>query len=182
MRQVSDGILRRPYRRPSRSHAIVINEWARIPTQGLQGLCRAVPSVAVVPVSNKVPTLILAPASSSYEPLKVQVAMRDTIPGALGSRSLTARATKSTQTRPRLAPPRCAEKVGLIAVAFGRGRGNVREEGVCRRCRTAWTLDPVGTPACDEGKFTAPTTQGADRPAVSDTYACRRRSPRRPAR
>jgi hypothetical protein len=30
----------------------------------------------------KVPTLILAPANSSYEPLKAQVVMRNAIPGA----------------------------------------------------------------------------------------------------
>jgi pimeloyl-ACP methyl ester carboxylesterase len=29
-----------------------------------------------------VPTLILAPANSAFEPLKTQVAMRDAIPGA----------------------------------------------------------------------------------------------------
>jgi pimeloyl-ACP methyl ester carboxylesterase len=62
----------------------VINEWAKIPTHVLQGLCRAVPTVNVAPVlaQIKVPTLILAPANSSYEPLKAQVAMRDAIPGA----------------------------------------------------------------------------------------------------
>jgi pimeloyl-ACP methyl ester carboxylesterase len=62
----------------------VINEWAKIPTHVLQGLCRAVPTVDVAPLLSqiKVPTLILAPASSSYEPLKAQVAMRDAIPGA----------------------------------------------------------------------------------------------------
>jgi pimeloyl-ACP methyl ester carboxylesterase len=62
----------------------VINEWSRIPTHVLQGLCRAVPSVDVAPLlaQIKVPTLILAPANSTYEPLKAQVAMRDAIPGA----------------------------------------------------------------------------------------------------
>jgi pimeloyl-ACP methyl ester carboxylesterase len=62
----------------------VINEWAKIPTHVLQGLCRAVPTVDVAPLlaQIKVPTLILAPANSSYEPLKAQVAMRDAIPGA----------------------------------------------------------------------------------------------------
>jgi pimeloyl-ACP methyl ester carboxylesterase len=62
----------------------VISEWARIPTHVLQGLCRAVPSVDVAPLLSqiKVPTLILAPATSAYEPLKAQVAMRDAIPGA----------------------------------------------------------------------------------------------------
>jgi len=62
----------------------VINEWARTPTHVLQGLCRAVPSVDVAPLlaQIKVPTLILAPANSAYEPLKGQVAMRDAIPGA----------------------------------------------------------------------------------------------------
>jgi pimeloyl-ACP methyl ester carboxylesterase len=62
----------------------VINEWAKIPTHVLQGLCRAVPSVDVAPLlaQVKVPTLVLAPANSTYEPLKAQVAMRDTIPGA----------------------------------------------------------------------------------------------------
>jgi pimeloyl-ACP methyl ester carboxylesterase len=62
----------------------VIREWARTPTHVLQGLCRAVPSVDVAPLlaQIKVPTLVLAPANSSYEPLKAQVAMRDTIPGA----------------------------------------------------------------------------------------------------
>jgi pimeloyl-ACP methyl ester carboxylesterase len=62
----------------------VINEWARIPTHVLQGLCRAVPSVDVAPLLSqiKVPTLILAPANSAYEPLKAQIAMRDAIPSA----------------------------------------------------------------------------------------------------
>jgi pimeloyl-ACP methyl ester carboxylesterase len=62
----------------------VINEWARTQTHVLQGLCRAVPSVDVAPLlpEIKVPTLILAPANSAFEPLKGQVAMRDTIPGA----------------------------------------------------------------------------------------------------
>jgi pimeloyl-ACP methyl ester carboxylesterase len=62
----------------------VIDQWARIPTHVLQGLCRAVPSVDVAPLlpQIKVPTLILAPANSIYEPLKAQVAIRDAIPGA----------------------------------------------------------------------------------------------------
>jgi pimeloyl-ACP methyl ester carboxylesterase len=62
----------------------VIDEWARTPTHVLQGLCRAVPSVDVAPLlaQIKVPTLILAPANSIYEPLKAQVALRDAIPGA----------------------------------------------------------------------------------------------------
>ena len=62
----------------------VINEWSRTPTHVLQGLCRAVPSVDVAPLlaQIQVPTLVLAPANSSYEPLKAQVAMRDAIPGA----------------------------------------------------------------------------------------------------
>lgn len=62
----------------------VIEEWARTPTHVLQGLSRAVPNVDVVRLlpQIKVPTLILAPANSAYEPLKAQVAMRDAIPGA----------------------------------------------------------------------------------------------------
>jgi pimeloyl-ACP methyl ester carboxylesterase len=62
----------------------VIAEWTRTPTHVLQGLCRAVPNVDVAPLLGrvKVPTLILAPANSTYEPLKAQVAMRDAIPGA----------------------------------------------------------------------------------------------------
>ena len=50
----------------------------------LQGLCRAVPAVDVAPLlpQIKVPTLLLAPANSAFEPLKGQVGMRDTIPGA----------------------------------------------------------------------------------------------------
>ena len=62
----------------------VINEWARTPTHVLQGLCRAVPSVDVAPLLSqiKVPTLLLAPGNSAFEPLKAQVAMRDAIPGA----------------------------------------------------------------------------------------------------
>jgi pimeloyl-ACP methyl ester carboxylesterase len=62
----------------------VIEQWARIPTHVLQGLCRAVPAVDVAPLLSqiKVPTLILAPASSAFEPLKGQVAMRDAIAGA----------------------------------------------------------------------------------------------------
>lgn len=42
------------------------------------------PSVDVAPLLSqiKVPTLILAPANSAYEPLKAQVAMRDAIRGA----------------------------------------------------------------------------------------------------
>jgi pimeloyl-ACP methyl ester carboxylesterase len=62
----------------------VINEWAQTPTHVLQGLCRAVPSVDVAPLLSqiKVPTLVLAPANSTYEPLRAQVALRDAIPGA----------------------------------------------------------------------------------------------------
>jgi pimeloyl-ACP methyl ester carboxylesterase len=62
----------------------VIDQWARIPTHVLQGLCRAVPTVDVAPLlpQIKVPTLLLAPANSAFEPLKGQVAMRDAIPGA----------------------------------------------------------------------------------------------------
>jgi len=62
----------------------VIDQWARTPTHVLQGLCRAVPSVDVAPLLSqiKVPTLILAPANSAFEPLKGQVAIRDAIPGA----------------------------------------------------------------------------------------------------
>ena len=62
----------------------VISEWDRTPAHVLQGLCRAVPSVDVAPLlpQIRVPTLILAPANSTYEPLKGQVAMRDQIPGA----------------------------------------------------------------------------------------------------
>jgi pimeloyl-ACP methyl ester carboxylesterase len=62
----------------------VINEWARTPAHVLQGLCRAVPTVDVAPLLGeiKVPTLILAPANSAYEPLKGQVAMRNAIPNA----------------------------------------------------------------------------------------------------
>jgi pimeloyl-ACP methyl ester carboxylesterase len=62
----------------------VIDEWARTPAHVLQGLCRAVPTVDVAPLLSqiKVPTLILAPANSAYEPLKGQVMMRDTIPGS----------------------------------------------------------------------------------------------------
>ncbi len=63
----------------------VIREWARTPSHVLQGLCRAVPTVDVAPLLSqvKVPTLVLAPANSTYEPLKAQVALRDAIPGAL---------------------------------------------------------------------------------------------------
>src|SRR5262249_20158322 len=62
----------------------VVDEWGRTPTHVLQGLCRAVPTVDVAPLLSqlKVPTLILAPANSAFEPLKRQVAMRDMIPGA----------------------------------------------------------------------------------------------------
>jgi pimeloyl-ACP methyl ester carboxylesterase len=62
----------------------VIDQWASIPTHVLQGLCRAVPSVDVAPLLSqvKVPTLVLAPANSAFEPLKGQVAIRDAIPGA----------------------------------------------------------------------------------------------------
>jgi pimeloyl-ACP methyl ester carboxylesterase len=62
----------------------VINEWAKIPTHVLQGLCKAVPTIDVAPLLSqiKVPTLVLAPANSSYEPLKAQVAMRDAIRNA----------------------------------------------------------------------------------------------------
>jgi pimeloyl-ACP methyl ester carboxylesterase len=43
-----------------------------------------VPTVDVAPLLSqiKVPTLILAPANSAFEPLKGQVAIRDAIPGA----------------------------------------------------------------------------------------------------
>ena len=62
----------------------VVDQWGRTPTHVLQGLCRAVPAVDVAPLLSqvKVPTLILAPASSAYEPLRGQVAIRDAIPGA----------------------------------------------------------------------------------------------------
>jgi len=62
----------------------VINEWGRIPAHVLPGLCRAVSSVDVAPLLSqiRVPTFILAPANSAYEPLNAQVAMHDAIPSA----------------------------------------------------------------------------------------------------
>lgn len=50
----------------------VIDEWARTPTHVLQGLCRMVPTVDVAELlpQVKVPTLVLAPANSTYEPLQ----------------------------------------------------------------------------------------------------------------
>jgi pimeloyl-ACP methyl ester carboxylesterase len=50
----------------------------------LQGLCRIVPGVNITPLLSqvKVPTLVLAPATSPVTPLSEQVMIRDSIPGA----------------------------------------------------------------------------------------------------
>jgi pimeloyl-ACP methyl ester carboxylesterase len=62
----------------------VIDEWGRIPTHVLQGLCRVVPTINLAPVLNqiRVPTLIVAPARSAIALLTEAVAMRDAIPNA----------------------------------------------------------------------------------------------------
>jgi len=50
----------------------------------LQGLCRIVPGVNITQLLSqvKVPTLVLAPATSPVTPLSERVMIRDTIPGA----------------------------------------------------------------------------------------------------
>jgi pimeloyl-ACP methyl ester carboxylesterase len=62
----------------------VIGEWSKTPTHVLQGLCRIVPGVNITPLLSqvKVPTLVLAPATSPITPLSEQVMIRDSIPGA----------------------------------------------------------------------------------------------------
>ena len=62
----------------------ILQEWAKTPTHVLQGLCRLVPSVDILPLlpQVKVPTLVLAPACSPLTPLTEQVMIRDAIPGA----------------------------------------------------------------------------------------------------
>ena len=68
---------------PARSQW-VIDEWGRIPTHVLQGMCRVVPTIDLAPVLSqiKVPTLIVAPANSAIGPLSDAVMMRDAIPNA----------------------------------------------------------------------------------------------------
>ena len=62
----------------------IIREWSKTPTHVLQGLCRIVPGVDITPLlpQVKVPTLVMAPATSPLTPLTEQVMIRDTIPGA----------------------------------------------------------------------------------------------------
>jgi pimeloyl-ACP methyl ester carboxylesterase len=62
----------------------ILQEWGKTPTHVLQGLCRLVPSVDITPLlpQVKVPTLVLAPASSPLTPLTEQILIRDSIPGA----------------------------------------------------------------------------------------------------
>jgi len=61
-----------------------VQQWAKTPTHVLQGFCRMVPGVDITPLlpQVRVPTLLLAPARSAFNPLAGQVKVRDTIPGA----------------------------------------------------------------------------------------------------
>ena len=62
----------------------IIKEWGRTPTHVMQGFSRMVPGADVTDLlpQIRVPTLLLAPARSSFTPLHEQVKVRDTIPGA----------------------------------------------------------------------------------------------------
>ena len=62
----------------------IVKEWGRTPTHVMQGFSRMVPGADVTSLlpQIRVPTLLLAPARSSFTPLQEQMKVHDAIPGA----------------------------------------------------------------------------------------------------